>query len=56
MLDKMKASFEMQKKMQEKTRLGSSLKDTFNRAIKRSQELAAQKMKDVTGLNIPGLM
>ena len=98
MLDKMKALFEMQKKMQEvkreldntnfdiqssdgmvkitmngaqevkeivlkdnlddseKARLGNSLKDTFNRAIKRSQELAAQKMKDVTGLNLPGLI
>ena len=97
MLDKMKALFEMQKKMQEvkreldntsfdiqssdgsvkitmngaqevkeiivkdnlseqeRARLASSLKDTFNRAIKRSQELAAQKMKDVTGLNLPGL-
>jgi len=97
MLDKMKALFEMQKKMQEvkrqldntnfdiqssdglvtitmngaqevkeitikdnldnaqKTSLASSLKDTFNRAIKRSQDIAAQKMKDVTGLNIPGL-
>ncbi|MDD5107898.1 MAG: YbaB/EbfC family nucleoid-associated protein [Candidatus Omnitrophica bacterium] len=39
----------------EKGRLNSSLKDTFNRAIKRSQEVAAQKMKDVTGFNIPGL-
>jgi DNA-binding YbaB/EbfC family protein len=39
----------------EKTRLSSSLKDTFNRAIKRSQEVAAQKMKEVTGFNIPGL-
>lgn len=39
----------------EKTRLESSLKDTFNRGIKRSQEVAAQKMKDVTGFNIPGL-
>ena len=97
MLDKMKALFEMQKKMQEikrelentnfdiqssdglvkitmngsqevkeitikdnlgeseKARLESSLKDTFNRSIKRSQEVAAQKMKDVTGFNIPGL-
>ncbi len=97
MFDKMKALFEMQKKMQEvkkelentnfdiqssdglikitmngsqevkeitikdnlgeseKARLSSSLKDTFNRAIKRSQEVAAAKMKDVTGLNIPGL-
>lgn len=97
MLDKMKALFEMQKKMQEvkkdlentnfdiqssdglvkitmngaqevkeimikdslgeadKARLSNSLKDTFNRAIKRSQEVAAQKMKDVAGFNIPGL-
>ena len=39
----------------EKARLTISLKDTFNRAIKRSQEVAAQKMKDVTGFNIPGL-
>ncbi len=35
--------------------LAGSLKDTFNRAIKRSQEVAAQKMKDVTGFNIPKL-
>lgn len=35
--------------------LENALKDTFNRAIKRSQEIAAQKMKDVTGINIPGL-
>jgi DNA-binding protein YbaB len=39
----------------QKVRLESALKDTFNRAIKRSQEIAAQKMKDVTGLNLPGL-
>lgn len=39
----------------EQAHLASSLKDTFNRAIKRSQEVAAQKMKDVTGINIPGL-
>ena len=39
----------------EMARLGGVLKDTFNRAIKRSQEIAAQKMKDVTGFNIPGL-
>jgi DNA-binding YbaB/EbfC family protein len=39
----------------EQARLADSLKDTFNRAIKRSQEVAAQKMKDVTGFNIPGL-
>jgi DNA-binding YbaB/EbfC family protein len=97
MLDKMKALFEMQKKMQEvkreldntnfdiqssdglvkitmngaqevrevvikdglgeseKKNLPDSLKDAFNRGIKRSQEIAAQKMKDVTGFNLPGL-
>ncbi len=40
---------------QESSRLGISLKDTFNRSIKRSQEIAAQKMREVTGINIPGL-
>ena len=97
MLDKMKALFEMQKKMQEvkreldntnfdiqssdglvkitmngsqevkeviikdnlgeseKESLAVSLKDAFNRSIKRSQEVAKQKMKDVTGFNLPGL-
>ncbi|MCX5699450.1 MAG: YbaB/EbfC family nucleoid-associated protein [Candidatus Omnitrophica bacterium] len=40
---------------QQKAHLEGSLKDTFNRAIKCSQEVAAQKMKDVTGFNIPGL-
>jgi DNA-binding YbaB/EbfC family protein len=39
----------------EKARLDSALKDTFNRSIKRSQEIAAAKMREVTGLNIPGL-
>ena len=97
MLDKMKALFEMQKKMQEvkrelentdfeiqstdgmvkitmnaaqtvkgitikdglneaqKPQLENAFKDAFNRGIKRSQEIAAQKMKDVTGINLPGL-
>ncbi len=41
---------------QERARLDAILKDTFNRAIKRSQEIAAQKMREVAGgLNIPGL-
>jgi hypothetical protein len=40
---------------QEKARLDAALKDTFNRSIKRSQEIAAQKMREVTGINIPGL-
>ncbi|MEK7307816.1 MAG: YbaB/EbfC family nucleoid-associated protein [Nitrospirota bacterium] len=39
----------------ERARLNNALKDTFNRAIKRSQEVAAAKMKDVVGFNIPGL-
>ncbi len=39
----------------EKSRLAVILKDTFNRAIKRSQEVAASKMKDSIGFNIPGL-
>jgi len=39
----------------ERARLGNSLKDAFNRAIKHSQEVAAQKMKEVTGFNLPGL-
>ena len=39
----------------ENKNLPSSFKDAFNRGIKRSQEIAAQKMKDVTGFNLPGL-
>ena len=35
-------------------KFGQTVKDTFNRSIKRSQELAAQKMKEVAGLNLPG--
>lgn len=91
MFDKMKALFDMQKKMQavkrelentnfdiqssdglvkitmngvqevkgivvkDNPQLENALKDTFNRAIKRSQEIGAQKMKEVTGINLPGL-
>jgi len=39
----------------DKDKLERAIKDAFNRAIKRSQEIAAQKMKDVTGLNLPGM-
>jgi len=39
----------------QKEKLSKSFRDAFNRSIKRSQELAAQKMKDVTGLNLPGM-
>lgn len=38
-----------------KDALQKELKDVFNRAVKRSQEIAAQKMKDATGLNLPGM-
>jgi DNA-binding YbaB/EbfC family protein len=38
-----------------KSSLENSLKDTFNRAIKHSQEIATQKMKNVVGFNLPGL-
>lgn len=39
----------------DKARFQTMIKDTYNKAIKRSHEIAAQKMKNVTGLNIPGL-
>jgi nucleoid-associated protein EbfC len=39
----------------ERSSFEATLKDVFNKAIKRSQEVAAQKMKAVTGLNLPGL-
>ena len=35
--------------------LERAIKDAFNRAIKQSHELAAQKMKDITGVNLPGM-
>jgi len=40
----------------EKINLEKAVKDAYNRAIKRSHDVAAQKMKDITGLNLPGLM
>ncbi len=36
--------------------LAGKLKDTFNRAIKKSHDIAAQKMKGMAGLNLPGMM
>ncbi len=39
----------------EKTSLEKAVKDAFNTAIKRAQDIAAGKMKDITGLNLPGL-
>jgi DNA-binding YbaB/EbfC family protein len=37
-----------------KATLERSIKDAYNRAVKRSQELAAQKMKEAAGLQLPG--
>ena len=39
----------------EKIDLERAIKDAYNRAIKHSHDIAAQKMKDVTGFNLPGL-
>ena len=38
-----------------KKRLEADLLHSLNSAIGKSQAMAAQKMKDLTGLNIPGL-
>lgn len=38
-----------------KEALEKAIKDVYNRGIKRSHDIAAQKMKDVTGFNLPGL-
>lgn len=38
-----------------KKRLEAELLRGINLAVSKSQALAAQKMKDITGLNIPGL-
>jgi hypothetical protein len=39
----------------EKANLEKALKEAYNKAIKRSQDIAAEKMKNITGLNLPGL-
>lgn len=39
----------------DKSRLEKAIKDALNKAVKRSQEIAAQKMKTISGLNLPGL-
>jgi DNA-binding YbaB/EbfC family protein len=36
--------------------LEQALKDAFNRAIQRSHDIAAEKMKGITGLSLPGLI
>lgn len=40
----------------EKASLEKAIKDAYNRAIRRSHDLAAQKMRDITGFNLPGLL
>jgi len=39
----------------DKGRLEKAVKEAVTKGIKRSQEIAAQKMKTISGLNIPGL-
>jgi len=39
----------------EKASLEKAIKEAYNKAIKHSHDIAAEKMKDVTGLNLPGL-
>ncbi len=39
----------------DKGQIEEAFKDTFNKAIKRSHDFAKEKMKDITGLNLPGL-
>jgi DNA-binding YbaB/EbfC family protein len=40
----------------DKSRLEKASLDAYNRAIRRAQDIAGQKMKDMTGFNLPGLM
>ena len=39
----------------QKTRLEADLLRAFNAAVKKSQDFAAQKMRSMPGLNIPGM-
>lgn len=39
----------------DKVNLQEAIKDVYNRAIKRSHDVAAEKMKKITGFNLPGL-
>lgn len=42
-------------KSADKAVLEKAAQEAYNRAIKRSHDLAAEKMRKVTGMNIPGL-
>ena len=39
----------------DKPALEDSIKEAYNKGIKRSQDLAAQKMRSIAGFNLPGL-
>jgi nucleoid-associated protein EbfC len=39
----------------DKTSLERAIKDAYNKGLKRSQVIAAEKMKSITGLNLPGM-
>ncbi len=39
----------------DKDTLQKSIKEGYNKAVKQSHEIAARKMKDITGLNLPGM-
>jgi hypothetical protein len=40
----------------QKNNLEQAIKDAYNRAIKQSHKIASEKMKDITGLNLPGML
>lgn len=39
----------------DKNKLEKSMQDVYNRSLKRAQEIAAQKMKEIVGFDLPGL-
>ncbi|MBI4708022.1 MAG: YbaB/EbfC family nucleoid-associated protein [Candidatus Omnitrophica bacterium] len=39
----------------DKASLEKAVKDAYNKALKRSHELASQKMREITGFNLPGV-
>jgi DNA-binding YbaB/EbfC family protein len=39
----------------DKAGLERAIKDAYNKALKRSHDLAGQKMREITGFNLPGL-
>ncbi len=47
----------IQKELGELSRNGleKAIKDAYNKAVKHSRDIAARKMKEVTGFNLPGV-